>query len=719
MKKVLLSVGVLIENDRDCIEKCLQCVEKLRKGMVCELVVGNLGATDGSREVAEKYADQIIDLFWNGSICDAWNTILDHCTGEWYFGIEADECLDACLEPLHNCLKEAESLNAISVAIQEAGAVQWGEVGEQTKREIRVVRLSEQARYEGDVRPTITVNHKNGLVHLTAPLLHRGGTVAKRLEEQKYPYVYQRGENLSMPFTPLYRMLREQIGLPAQIFQTHSEEIDELVSCFQKHEKLRPLWIQWLKKQNLNQSLGMLHFDAQMLFSLLCTQEWGEEQKAQELIARFLSVARQYLTQLYHPKCLRKESTWSMLPTLHHYSWRLVQAMQYMEQGDEYGYLYHLHQAKQAVPMLSGLVDFMIVHPPQKQDTQLQQLARQVRKILSQYAADDPALVAIKSSTAYQKVAHLLWEEGAEWATAVAIQEEPDQSLDADFQLLMEASTFEDQREALEAIVHSYEMLSEAGQDILKEYWDQHPIWGKEIPQMLQKIAHTFQQHRCDFEWLYGRLGDNLSKRVLLAILCNWRFFDVTRLKNVKEKHENGMLHLIVPVQQEMIVDVGAGTGLFHDSYIKCYGNSQIEHYYAYEEREESYKRLEQLMERVPYAKVYQTAVGAKTGVLHREESDGSHELQMVALDDHILGKMTLLKISASGHELDVINGCMNHIKKDAPHVMISLPENFEDIWRLPKTLDELLPDYQFYLRYQGGNLWTSRIYMVAIPGKR
>ena len=135
MKKVLLSVGVLIENDRDCIEKCLQCVEKLRKGIVCELVVGNLGATDGSREVAEKYADQIIDLFWNGSICDAWNTILDHCTGEWYFGIEADECLDACLEPLHNCLKEAESLNAISVAIQEAGAVQWGEVGEQTKRE--------------------------------------------------------------------------------------------------------------------------------------------------------------------------------------------------------------------------------------------------------------------------------------------------------------------------------------------------------------------------------------------------------------------------------------------------------------------------------------------------------------------------------------------------------------------------------------------------------
>ena len=719
MKKVLLSVGVLMENDRACIEKCLQCIEKLRDHVTYELVVGNLGATDGSREVAEKYADQIIDLFWNGSICDAWNTVLNHCTGEWYFGIEADECLDVSVEQLVNCLNEADSLNAISVAIQETGAVQWGEVGSQIKREIRVVRLAEQVRYEGDELPKITANHQNGLVHITSPLLHRGGTIAKRLEEQKYPYVYQQGENLSIPFTPLYRMVQEQMELPAQIFQSHSEEIDELVVCFQKHEKLRPLWMQWLKKQNLIQNLGMLHFYAQMLFSMLCVQEWEEEQQAQELVTQFLSVMRQYLAQLYHPKCLGWEPGWGMLPTLHHYGWRLVRAVQQAEQGDEYGYLYHLHQAKQAVPVFSGLVDFMIVHPPQKQDTQLQQLARQVRKILSQYAADDPALVAIKSSAAYQKVAHLLWEDGTEWTTDGTTSEEPDPSLDEDFQLLMEVSTFESQREALEGIVHSYEMLSEDGQDILKEYWNQHPIWGKEIPQVMQNIAYTFQQHRCEFEWLYGRLGDNRSKRVLLAILCNWRFFDFTRLKNVKEKQENSVLHLIMPAQQEIIVDVGAKIGLFHDSYVKCYGNSGIQSYYAYEEEGKNYQQLQQIMQHVTYAKVYQTAVGAKTGVLHREESNGLHELQMVALDDHISEKMTLLNISVAGQELDVIKGCMNHIKKDGPCVIIALPENFEDIWRLPKIMDELLPSYQFYLRYQGGNLWTSRIYLVAIPGKR
>lgn len=718
MKKGLLSIGILMENDKDCIEDCLQHIQKLRDDMICEIVVGNLGAEDGSREIAEQYADYVIDILWNGSISDAWNTLLKHCTGEWYLGIEADEILDEHLEPLVAYLKNAEKADAVSVAIEERGSVQWGETDSSIRREIRAVHLSQNVQYKGDVQPTIVVDCQENLLHITSPLLHRVGTVAKRLEEQSYPYVYQQEKTLSLPFVTLYRMVREQRRLPDQVFQVHSEELDELVFCFQKHPKIRPLWLQWLKKQNLVQTLGMVHFYYQMLFSMLCTQEWEYTQEAQERITVFLSVAKQYLTQLYHPKCLLQEQGWKMLPTLHHYSWRLIKAVQQAEQGDDYGYQYHLRQAKQAVPTLRGLVDFMIDHPPQQEDTQLQQLARQVRTILSQYAADDPALVAIKSSTAYQKVAHLLQEEGMEWTTDVAIHEEPDESLDQDFQLLMEVSTFEKQREALEAIVHSYEMLSEDGQNILKEYWEQTPIWGQEIPQVMQNIAYAFQEHKSEFEWLYGRLGDNLSKRILLAILCNWRFFDFTRLKNVEEKKQNSILHLIMPLQQEVLVDVGADTGIFYDSYVKCYGGNQIQSYYGYEEREETYKQLQQMLQHVAYAKVYQTAVGAKTGVLHREERDRLHELQVVALDDHISEKITLLKIDVPGQELDVIRGCSNHIRKDSPRVILSVPENFEAIWKLPKVMDELLPQYQFYLRYFGGNLWMSRLYLVAIPAE-
>lgn len=716
MKKTLLSVGVLIENDKECIENCLEHIQKLREFIAYELIVGNLGSHDGSREIAARYADYVIDISWNGRIADAWNTLLEYSTGEWYLGVEADEVLDEHLDSLVACLKDAEEVDAVSVAIEEKGAVQWGESASQTRREIRVVRLSHNVRYGGDVKPVIVVDHHEKLIHLTSPLLHRSGTVAKKLEEQKYPYVYQEGRTLSLPFSIVSRMVREKRELPSQVFQAHSEEIDELVSCIQKHEKLRPLWVQWLKQQNLAQSLGMIQFYYQMVFSLLCTQNWEYEQEAMELIELFISAARRYLTHLYHPKCLNREQEWVMFPTLHHYSWRLVKAVQQMEQGDEYSYLYHLHQAKQAIPMLSGLVDFMMDHPPEKEDVQLQRLARQVREILSQYAADDPALVAIKSSPAYQKVEHLLAIDGGEHTVDTTVHEEPDQSLDEDFQLLMKVSSFEQQQEALEAIAYSYKGVSEDGQNILKDYWERNSRWGKDVSQVIQNISGTFVSHKKELEWLYQHLGDNHSKRVLLAVLCSWRFFDFVRLKNVREEQNDTVLRRMIPLQPEIIVDIGANTGDFFDACIKYYGDSQIQSYYGYETREAAYKQLKQRTQHLSCAKVYPIAVGAKTGVLHREQSSESHELQMVALDDHISEKITLLNICVDGWEQEVVQGCSNHIKKDAPRLIISIPDNFEDIWKLPKMLDGLFPQYQFYLRYQGNNLWPSKISLVAIP---
>ena len=41
---------------------------------------------------------------------------------------------------------------------------------------------------------------------------------------------------------------------------------------------------------------------------------------------------------------------------------------------------------------------------------------------------------------------------------------------------------------------------------------------------------------------------------------------------------------------------------------------------------------------------------------------------------------------------------------------------NFEDIWKLPRMIEALVPGYRFYLRYHGGDLWPSEITLLALP---
>ena len=54
----MLSIGMIVKNEEKKLEKCLRALEPLRKAVPCELVIADTGSTDGTRTIAEKYADQ-------------------------------------------------------------------------------------------------------------------------------------------------------------------------------------------------------------------------------------------------------------------------------------------------------------------------------------------------------------------------------------------------------------------------------------------------------------------------------------------------------------------------------------------------------------------------------------------------------------------------------------------------------------------------------------
>ena len=92
-KTPLLSIGIIFKNDIRCIEHCLKNLQPLRDAVPSELVMADTGSTDGSREIAEQYADILIDFPWINDFSAARNAVMDEASGKWFLTVDTDEYL--------------------------------------------------------------------------------------------------------------------------------------------------------------------------------------------------------------------------------------------------------------------------------------------------------------------------------------------------------------------------------------------------------------------------------------------------------------------------------------------------------------------------------------------------------------------------------------------------------------------------------------------------
>ena len=60
MSKVPISVCIIAKNEERFIEDCL----KRLKPFGMEIIVTDTGSTDRTKEIAQKYADKVVDFEW-------------------------------------------------------------------------------------------------------------------------------------------------------------------------------------------------------------------------------------------------------------------------------------------------------------------------------------------------------------------------------------------------------------------------------------------------------------------------------------------------------------------------------------------------------------------------------------------------------------------------------------------------------------------------------
>ena len=105
-----ISVYIIAFNEADKIEAALQSV-----GWADEIVVADSFSTDGTAEIAAKYATRVIQVPFEG-FGKLRNDTLDQLSGDWIFSLDADErCTEAAAAEIRRIVESADAKDAYHV----------------------------------------------------------------------------------------------------------------------------------------------------------------------------------------------------------------------------------------------------------------------------------------------------------------------------------------------------------------------------------------------------------------------------------------------------------------------------------------------------------------------------------------------------------------------------------------------------------------------------
>ena len=282
-------------------------------------------------------------------------------------------------------------------------------------------------------------------------------------------------------------------------------------------------------------------------------------------------------------------------------------------------------------------------------------------------------------------------------------------------------------------IKNKYLSISLETQNSLETFLNNFNYWGilnkdQGIYEELYNRAISLKNHIDDYIWLYNKLEDYRSKKILFSILNNWYKFDFTNLNKVREEVYNHYfdLDIIKCNENEVIADLGAYTGDTILDYFKNYGVN-YKSIYCFEITDNTFEILKNNLKYYKNINFIKKAISDKEETLYLNENNidasankvieekTNNKIETTTLDNNIKEKLTLIKMDIEGYEQKALLGAEKHIKNNHPKLLISVYHNHEDLWKIPMIIKNMNDSYKLYLRYYGGNIFPTEIVLMAI----
>jgi glycosyltransferase involved in cell wall biosynthesis len=253
--KPLLSLCMIVRNESELLERCLQSVSSI----VDEIIIVDTGSTDATKQIAAHYTSQIYDLEWTQDFAVARNTSIAKASGQWILILDADEYIDSTnfelLKTFLHSHNNREPIGVILPVFNFVGALNSGKVSRSN-----AIRLFTRHPDLSFVRPIHEqLQSRTGSLielELEMPIYHTGYT------EETIAYKQKTNRNEA-----IFQKMKEQ-GLltPYDSFTLGNEYLvqdryQEALSCYLEADQLSELNKSWLPqcKGNRINCLMKLH----------------------------------------------------------------------------------------------------------------------------------------------------------------------------------------------------------------------------------------------------------------------------------------------------------------------------------------------------------------------------------------------------------------------------------------------------------------------------
>lgn len=96
-----------------------------------------------------------------------------------------------------------------------------------------------------------------------------------------------------------------------------------------------------------------------------------------------------------------------------------------------------------------------------------------------------------------------------------------------------------------------------------------------------------------------------------------------------------------------------------------------------------------------------------------RVDGSGGTQIEVVALDQIIDDKVTLIKMDIEGSELKALQGAQKLIRKYRPRLAICIYHKLEDVIEILEYIKSLVPEYQLFIRHHSINQCETVVYAI------
>jgi len=224
----------------------------------------------------------------------------------------------------------------------------------------------------------------------------------------------------------------------------------------------------------------------------------------------------------------------------------------------------------------------------------------------------------------------------------------------------------------------------------------------------LGDVERDFKANRQRYDWLFARLEDAESRRILTSLI-NFRLSrDLVFMEGFVDAQDRQYFEPFLKLQSsgESFLDVGCYDGYTTTEFIKRCPDYRDVH--VFEPETSNMQRVKSRLSE--YRNIHFHPYGASdrpqtlrfkaAGSSSVVSKDGEISIEVKRIDDVISEPCSFLKMDIEGGEMAALEGASHTITKYHPRLAISVYHKVDDLWRIPEKILGMRDDYHVYLRH-------------------